>query len=284
MQIYKNSPCFRCEDQAEGTGEWRAAGGKKKAPYPDRLKEMFPWDRAGYLLVDFSSPESIDKGWQFWAAPKENVHAEIAKKMHNKRKQTYIDVSDFVNGRIISLEVGERKTDAGDFPTYSIDFEELEEEISEELQDQLLEYCEEAEEAGFNLNDGGLIDYFLHFPEYEEVKKSHLTGMDKKARPVEEPEEEEEEEADGFDEEEIREELEEMSKFKIKKHAKKTWGIVIEDLKEKDKEEVIDEIIETLEEGGGRPDCYGNYGDFEACADDCDHDDECGEETEESME
>jgi hypothetical protein len=282
MQIYRNNPCFRCENQAVGTQEWRAAGGKKKSPYPDNLKVMFPWDRAGYVLLDMTSEESLDKGWQLWAAPKEKVHAEIAKKMHNKRKGTYIDISDFEKGRIVALEVGERKTDTGDFPTYSVDFEELEEEIPEEYQDHLSELCEEAEEAGINLDHGGLIDYFLHFPDYEEVKQSHLAGMDRKEIPEEE-EGEEEEEAAAFDEDEVREELDEMSKFKIKKYAKKTWGLSL-DISGKDKkEEIIDNVIEQLTGGEGRPECFGNYADFEEC-EDCEHDEECSDETEESTE
>ena len=281
MQIHQKKPCFRCEDQAVGTAEWRCAGGKKKAPYPDHLKAMFPWDRAGYIVLDMTSEDSMEKGLQLWAAPKENVHAEIAKKMHNKRKGTFVDITDFVNGRIVSVEVGERKTDAGDFPTYSIDLEELDEEIPEEYQDQLAEFCDEAQEEGISLKEGGLLDYFLHFPEYDEVKQSHLAGTDRKE--VATGEEDEEEEETSFDEDNIRDELADMSKFKIKKHAKKEWGITIEDLKDKNKEEVIDEIIETLSEGGGRPDCFGNYGDFEQC-EDCDHDDDCTDETEESTE
>lgn len=279
-QIHRREPCFRCEDQAVGTAAWRAAGGKKKAPFPDNLKAMFPWDRAGYLILDFTTEESLEKGWQIWAAPKEQVHAEIAKKMHNKRKGTFIDITDFEEGRIIELEVGERKTEETTFPTYSVDLEELEEEIPEEYQEALSDLCEEAEEAGFDLKEGGLMDFFLHWPKYEEVKQSHQAGMDVKA-PAEE-EEEEEEEAAEFDEEEIREELDEMSKFKIKKHAKKTWGIAV-DVKGKDKDDIIDEVIEELEGGGGRPDCFGNYADFEECVK-CDHDDDCSEETEESTE
>jgi len=281
MQIYKRKPCFRCEDQAVGTQTWRDAGGKKKSPYPDNLKKMFPWDRAGYLLLDMTSEDSMEKGIQFWAAPKENVHAEIAKKMHSKKKGTFIDITDFEEGRIVSVEVGERKTDTGDFPTYSIDFEELEEEIPEEYQDQLSDFCDEAEEAGFNLTDGGLIDFFLYFPEYDEVKQSHLAGTDRKD--VEPEEDEEETEESEFNEEDCREELGEMSKFKIKKHAKKEWGLDI-DISGKDKEEVIDDVIEALEGGEARPDCFGNYGDYEACADDCDHDDKCSDATEESTE
>jgi hypothetical protein len=286
-QIHRKEPCFRCEDQAVGTQAWRDAGGKKKSPYPDNLKAMFPWDRAGYILLDMTSEESMEKGLQLWAAPKENVHAEIAKKMHNKKKGTSVDITDFVDGRIVSVEVGERKTEEGTFPTYSISLEELEEEIGEEFQDQLAELCDEAIEAGFSLKEGGLIEYFLHWPEYEEVKQSHMAGMDRKKVAVEEEDEDEDEETGTeFDSnalEEIHEELDEMSKFKIKKHAKKTWGIVIEDLKDKEKDEVIDEIIETLKEGGGLPDCFSNYGDFEACSN-CDHDDDCSDATEESTE
>ena len=282
MQIYRRSPCFRCEDQAEGTQEWRDAGGKKKSAYPAHLKAMFPWDRAGYLLLDLTSEESLEKGWQVWAAPKEKVHAEIVKKYHNKKKGTSIDITDFEDGRIVSLEVGSRETEAGTFPTYSVDLEELEEEIPEKYQDQLAELCEEAEEAGFKLDHGGLIDYFLHFPDYDEVKQSHLAGTDRKV--VDNGEEEEEEEEVSFDEDEVREELEDMSKFKIKKYAKKEWGLSV-DISDKEKEEVIDSIIEALEEGEGesKPKCFGNYADFERC-EDCEFDDECSDETEENTE
>jgi hypothetical protein len=276
MQIYRRKACFRCEDQAEGTQVWRSAGGKKKSAYPDNLKQMFPWDRAGYILLDLTSEESKEKGLQLWAAPKEKVHAEIVKKYHNKKKGTSIDITDFEEGRIIAIEVGER----GDYPTYSIEFEELEDEIPEEYQDQLAELCEEAEKAGHDLAHGGLIDYFLHFPDYEEVKQSHLAGMDRKE--VVEEEEEEEVEETSFDEDDIRDQLADLSKFKVKKHAKKEWGIAV-DISGKDEGEVIDDVIEQLKGGEERPECFGNYADFEKCSE-CDDDEECSDATEESTE
>ena len=127
---------------------------------------------------------------------------------------------------------------------------------------------------------GGLIDYFLNFPEYDEVKQSHMAGLDRKEEPEEVDEEEEEE--TPFDEDDCREELGEMSKFKIKKHAKKEWGLAV-DISGKDKEEVIDDVIEQLKGGGGQPECFGNYADFEKCSE-CDDDEECSDATEESTE
>ena len=285
MQIYRSSPCYRCEDQAKGTQVWRAAGGKKKSPYPTNLKVMFPWDRAGYILLDMTTQESMEKGWQLWAAPKEKVHAEIVKKYHNKKKGISIDITDFVDGRIVSVEVGSRETEAGTFPTYSVELEDLEDEIPEEYQDRLAELCEEAEEAGFKLAHGGLIDYFLHFPEYEEVEQSHSAGVDKKEEPEDEDDsEEEEKEETSFDEDDVRDQLADLSKFKIKKHAKKEWDLSI-DISGKEKEEVIDAVIEALggEEEKGKPKCFGNYADYERC-EECDDDEECSDATEESTE
>lgn len=278
MQIYRRTACFRCEDQATGTQVWRVAGGKKKSPYPDHLTAMFPWDRAGYIILDITTQESMEKGLQLWAAPKKKVHAEIVKKYHNKKKGTSIDITDFAEGRIVAMEVGE----AGDYPTYSIDLEELEEEIPEEYQDKIAELCEAAEEAGHDLAHGGLIDYFLHFPEYEEVKQSHMAGLDRKDEPEEEEEEEAEEET-SFDEDNVRDELADLSKFKIKKYAKKEWKLAI-DISGKDKDEVIEDVIEALKKGdSGQPDCFGSYADFEKCSE-CDHDEECSDATEESTE
>jgi hypothetical protein len=246
---------------------------------------MFPWDRAGYILLDITSEESMEKGWQLWAAPKEKVHAEMVKKYHNKKKGTSIDITDFVDGRIVALEVGSRETEAGTFPTYSVDLEELENEIPEEYQNQLAELCEEAEEAGFKLAHGGLIDYFLNFPEYDEVKQSHLAGMDRREE-SEEDEEDDETESVEFNEDDVRKELDGMSKFKIKKHAKKEWGLSI-DISGKEKEEVIDAVVEALEEGEGegerKPKCFGEFADHEKC-EDCEHDEECSDATEEATE
>jgi hypothetical protein len=286
-QSYLSEPCFRCEDHGEKTAEWRQkTGGKKQgAKYPDDLKSYFPWDRAVYIILDMTSEESMEKGLQLWAAPKEKVHAEIAKKMHNKRKGTFIDITDFEDGRIITVDVGQ----SGDYPTYSIDFEELDEEIPEEYQEQLLELCEEAEEAGINLDDGGLIKYFLYIPEYDEVKQSHLSGVDTKAAKraaKSEEEEEEEEEQDEIDTDEIEEEMEGWSKFKIKKAANERWGIELE-TKGKDAEEVLEELIEMLDEGeysSGKPECFGKEAyDREECSS-CEYEDSCAEETEKSME
>jgi len=285
MNSYVSKPCFRCEDHARETTKWREAGGKK-GNYPDKLKAWFPWDRAGYILLDMTSEESLEKGLQVWAAPKENVHAEIAKKMHSKKKGTFIDITDFSEGRIVMLEVGERKTEAGNFPTYSIDFEDLEEEVPEEYQDTLLELCEEAEAAGVDLTDGGLIGYLLHIPDYEEVKQSHLAGLDRKEARTEEEEEEEEEESE-IDTDEIRDEMEDWSKFKIKKTAKERWGIEL-DTKGKEAEDVLEELVEELEDGdynASKPKCFGEYMDHEEC-EECPYDmeDECADATEKAME
>ena len=76
--------------------------------------------------------------------------------------------------------------------------------------------------------------------------------------------------------------LADLSRFKIKKHAKKEWGIAV-DISGKDADEVVEDVIEQLKGGGGQPECFGNYADFEKCSE-CDDDEECSDATEESTE
>jgi hypothetical protein len=109
-----------------------------------------------------------------------------------------------------------------------------------------------------------------------------MAGMDRKE--VAEEEDDEGEEETSFNEDDVREELADLSKFKIKKYAKKKWELTI-DISGKDKEEVIDAVIEALEEGEGesKPKCFGEYADYEKC-ENCDDDESCSDATEKATE
>jgi len=271
-QLFLGEPCPRCEDQQVQTRKWKEAGGKK-GNYPDHLTQMFPTDRVLYLVLDVSSEEDMEKGWQIAVFPKKAVHSEIIGRTHNKRTGEFIDITDFSEGRIVYFEREHVDTERGKMPRYSsFELLPLDEDIPDEYIDSLADIIEEGKE------NGGTIQQFLHIPSYEEVKRSHFLGKELEA-------ETEEEEAIAT-EEEIVNELDGLSKFKIKQIARDKYGVEL-DIKGKTADELIEEVVLAIAGGDQSeeeyPDCFGQADSHSRCVK-CEVYDECVEETEQNME
>lgn len=281
-QIMMKEICPRCEDLNIQSREWRAAGGKK-GEFPDNLTAMFPWDRALYLVVDMTSASTMEVGWQLWNAPKGAVHSAIIARTHNKRTGEFVDITDFTHGRIVTFDMGTRKTKRGNFPEYlNFDLYKLEEPIPDYLQEALVEIVEQGEK------NGGTVQQYLHWPSYEEVHRSHYAGVDRKDIPKSSlvtPSTEEE----AADEDSVRAELQDMNKIQLKRWARergievnvagKTEDVIIEEILGAMVEET-DTAEEPSDDDDSPPDCFGEAYDHDECKD-CDWlEEECILETE----
>jgi hypothetical protein len=252
---FKGGKCYRCEQQ---NIMYRSIA--KGSKVPQEIKDLYPTDRAVYLIWDrteeFAKNKNPDYKLSIWAAPKTKVHSEIQTKVRDKRTKQTIDVSDVSEGgegRTIFFEY----VKDGDYPTYKgIELMEREEGIPEEILDQLDAFIKAAEEKGFKHS----LEMLMYIPTYDEVKESMLTDSD-----AEEETEEEEKPArrEKFSKgektkkkikpeidpdieeqlEELKEELAGMSGFKFKKWCKEND---FEDCIEMERDEALEVIMEKL--------------------------------------
>jgi len=232
-------------------------------------------------VIDMTNEDTMEEGWKLWNAPKGAVHAAVIAKTHNKMTGEFIDITDFKEGKIVTFDVGTRATKTGNYPEYlNFDLYDLEEAIPIHLQDALANIIEQGE------NNGGTVGQFLHWPTYDEVKKAHFAGVDRRGAPSDTDEEED----DIIDEDRIRTQLEDMNKIQLKRWAREK-GIEL-NVAGKAEEDIIEEILEGMkgqveetaeEEEDSPPDCFGEAYDHKECKD-CDWlEDECVEETEKRL-
>jgi hypothetical protein len=260
MERYSEEKCFRCSIQKKG---WRSYN-KNDPKQKNALVGMFPSDRCIYLIQDVTEKNledgEIDENIYIWNAPKKGAHEELQDSVRDKKTQRILDISDMsedndTHGRIVYMKVTVRESvddktkQKKKFPQYgSFSLVERDDPIPDSIKERLQEIIEAAEED----NGKNAVQFLLHYPEEGEIEESMKSenfeiGEDNEndEPPTRKPFVKKQKKEMNL--EELREELEEKSKIKIKVWAKENnlWDEIIDD--SLNKEEMIEAIIEHYE-------------------------------------
>lgn len=255
MERYKeDGDCYRCTVQKHGWKKYDKSDPKIKS----QLVAMYPNDRCIYLVYDLtdklSKDEDVEPVIHLWNAPKkDSAHERLQDAVRNKKTGEIVDISDLgKDGKIVYMKVtikevkeGEGKK-AGNYPQYgSFELIDRDDELPDELLEALDKIVSDAEEENMNA-----IQYLLHYPEEGEIEESMKTEIFESGEEDEPPVKSDKKKKTTFKKEkkvdldELQEELEGMSKIKLKIWCKekKLWDEIVDDSLEKD--EMIETILE----------------------------------------
>ena len=244
--------CERCKTQAEG---WRKYGNKDEK-VKSELVQMYPQDKCVYLLENlgpkYLKDEDSDGILYIKDFPKKGFHAKVIEETRDKKTGKMIDIADVEeDGRLCYFKVSIKDAkDKGKYPEYgAVDLMDRDQPIDNRVMETLTRLIEDAAEE-----DMTAIQFLLHFPDQDEVKKSVATEIhcwdndsedddapktkgEKKKQSKKKEEEEEE-----LDLDELEETLNNMKTgFQIKRFCKEND---LEDVIDKDMDR--DEMIEAI--------------------------------------